>query len=1136
MAETNRQRVDLALEHIREALLPVVERKLDPLSEGQGWTALMRALDQSKGRDKPASDYSPTDLHLLLRAVTNRLGSLGFPFDFSRKESSLLDELAEARNSYAHNDPFSSDDTLRVLDTAERMLTALGEPGRAKAVRHERMTLQRRVYNEQARADARNVVADLEDNELAPWHEVLAPHPDVLNGSFKESEFAANLHSVATESGDTGQEYKDPAEFFRRTYLTEGLKDLLTQAAGRVSGANGAGGAPVINLQTTFGGGKTHSMLAVWHLFSGVEVESLPDEVSDIARSAGIDGLHVNRAAVVGTEIAPGQLGVKADGTKVHTLWGEIAYQLGGSEAYALVAEADRTATNPGAALRTLFARYAPCVILVDEWVAYARQLVGRDDLPGGTFDTQFTFAQALTEAASQTPGALVLVSIPASDAADVDDDLNDLEIGGEKGRQAITRLEHVVGRTAHQWQPAEPAESFEIVRRRLFTEPNAESDRRIRATARKFVKFYRDNSGDLPREAWDEARYEERITRCFPIHPELFDRLYEDWSTLDRFQRTRGVLRLMSTVVNTLVATGDRSPMIMPGTVPVGVSAVESEFMQYLENSWRAVIDSDIEGEEANAQSLDREKPLFGNRSVTTRLARALFLDSAPTVNSTHRGAERKQLFLGVAMPGDTIGNFHSALSQWEDRSSYVFHDGERFWLDVSPSLNRTARVRAKSIEDHDVDTAVVERLRAGQFTGDMGRQFGQVLVDPVDSAAVPDQAEARLVVLGPQCGHVFAKGRNTSDSAAQRTAREIVTKRGASGRQFQNSVVFLAPDAGRVEELRSVVRDYMAWNGILRDESALNLTSEQKSVARKRRDELNTRIDHLVLATWIWCLAPNNPEPGEPGVRITPLKADDGEKNLVTRAAKKLSANGDLIMDVYGFPLIRLELDNTLHAVWNKGEGVSVDQLWEFHAKYTYLARIRSIGALIEGIEGVLSDALGPDMFWLAEGYDRETGDFIGLAEPLDDSAAGFRVDGSTLLVRPEIAKAQRERTNRSVVTPAVPVEAGGATSAAEVEDSGRRDSSATTAQAEGIAEARPTNTRYTASWDSDSIDTLADDLQNLVDEIVENLRTGKAETLDVHVEIAARKSTGFDERTVRNVVENAKNLGLDESIFED
>ena len=183
---------------------------------------------------------------------------------------------------------------------------------------------------------------------------------------------------------------------------------------------------------------------------------------------------------------------------EVRTLWGELAWQLGGREAYSLVAEDDKAGTNPGEAMRTLIRRYSPVLILVDEWVAYARQLLTDADLPAGSFDTQFTFAQSLTEIVRSVPGAMLVVSIPASDAGHG----NEIEIGGSNGRLALERLQNVVRRVADQWRPSSKDESFEIVRRRLFQDPNAEGRTMISAVARNFVAMYRNNAGKFPRDA----------------------------------------------------------------------------------------------------------------------------------------------------------------------------------------------------------------------------------------------------------------------------------------------------------------------------------------------------------------------------------------------------------------------------------------------------------------------------------------------------------------------------------------------------------------------------------------------------------------------------------------------------------
>lgn len=1137
MARTNRQLVDMALEYLRDALQPVVAQTLDPLAGGLEWTKILEELDRMKGRHVREGGYSAGDLHVLLRVTTERLGDIGFPFDFSRAVSSYLNEAAALRNSHAHMEKYTSDDTLRALDTVSRLLTELGDTAGARALGKARADLNRRIFAEQTRADARTAFADLGDDDLSPWHEVLEPHPDVKSGRFKESEFAANLWSVAHNKGDAGPEYRDPVEFFRRTYMTEGLSDLLRQSAGRVSGSGN--GAPVINLQTTFGGGKTHSMLAVWHLFGGTAADDLPDDVGGIARDAGVDGLTVARAAVVGHELPVAQPVIKPDGTTVRTIWGEIAWQLGGAEGYAYVADADRTGTSPASALRDLFDAYSPCIVLIDEWVAYARQLHGRDDLVAGSFDTQFSFAQALTEAASQTPGALVLVSIPASDARVAGEDqlLNDLETGGTHGREALGRLEHVVGRTAHQWQPATSTESFEIVRRRLFIEPDDTAARKIAATARKFVEFYRNTAGELPVHV-REGAYEERIRQAFPIHPELFDRLYEDWSTLERFQRTRGVLRLMSTVVKTLLDAGDKSSLIMPGSVPVGSAAVTSEFMQYVEPSWRAVIDTDVEGENANAVGVDRERQVLGKRHTTVRLARALFIASAATHLSAHKGVNASDLFLGVAMPGDVLGNFNSALSLLEGRATYVFHDSSRHWLDIAPSLNRMARDRATAMDSDDVDRAVVEWVK--RASDDPGRLFQHVIVSPEDGADVPEHEETRLVILGASSPH-----RARQESEAHTVIRGIVGTRGASGRTRRNTVVFLAPDAQRLDEVRGRVRDHLAWRSIVDDTQSLDLRHEQAATARRRMDEDARAVEAMIATTWIWAIAPRQQDGSTPEVELNTSKADNSETRLAVRAAEKFADMDELRSDSYAPALIRVDLDNSLFSVWNRGH-ISVEKLWELHTTYLYLPRLRNQAILRHGVESVLEDAMGGDLFWLAEQYDDQEGRYVGLAEPVVDAHSGFTVTESTLLVRPEIARQQKQREDDRALR-----EDG---RAAETSDPSRPDGYGTDAvpQRGGLgAEGRTVhaphgggpapsrsvaNARFHLQHEFDPAGDLTAEITTLAEEILENLQAGVPDGLRVRIEVDADKTDGFDERTVRNVSENARTLGVDHVEFED
>ena len=389
------------------------------------------------------------------------------------------------------------------------------------------MELLRVRFDEQTRGERRKQAGTAIESSAAaslkPWREIVTPHRDVASGGYQQAEFAADLWQV--HLGEGTDEYREPVEFFRRTYLTESLKHLLVGAIRRLAGK---GGDPVVQLQTNFGGGKTHSMLALYHLLSGTASGELDGIDSVLQEADAREIATARRVVLVGNKISPGNPVTKPDGTVVRTLWGELAWQLGGARAFARIAADDEKATSPGDALRELFNEYGPCLVLIDEWVAYARQLHDQSDLPAGSFETQFSFAQVLTESAKLANNCLLVISLPASDTAGSPHTrADDVEVGGQRGREALDRLRNVVGRIESSWRPASAEESFEIVRRRLFepfTDPAQFKDRDV--VARAFAELYRTQHQEFPPECRD-ADYEKRIKGAYPIHPEIFDRLY---------------------------------------------------------------------------------------------------------------------------------------------------------------------------------------------------------------------------------------------------------------------------------------------------------------------------------------------------------------------------------------------------------------------------------------------------------------------------------------------------------------------------------------------------------------------------------------------------------------------------------
>src|SRR5262245_31754615 len=390
MALSNHERVGKAMELLKAGLGPYIEREFTSLYKKAAIAAAKKLMTSERlDTSRPLQSW---DVAALLRLMWDSWNEV-FRKTLGQAERTLVSELRDVRNKWAHQEPFSSDDAYRALDSTGRLLTAVSAK-EAQEVEKMKMEILRVRFDEQMRTEKRKTAGTAIESQatgqLTPWREVVSPHKDVATGRYQQAEFAADLWQV--HIGEGSDEYKSPIEFFRRTFLTQSLQHLLVGAVQRLAGQQGD---PVVQLQTNFGGGKTHSMLALYHLFSGVQPADLLG-IDGVLADANVNRLPaVKRVVLVGNMISPGNPQTQADGTIVRTLWGELAWQLGGKNAFARVQADYERATSPGDTLRELFNEYGPCLVLVDEWVAYARQLHDKADLPAGSFETHFTFAQA---------------------------------------------------------------------------------------------------------------------------------------------------------------------------------------------------------------------------------------------------------------------------------------------------------------------------------------------------------------------------------------------------------------------------------------------------------------------------------------------------------------------------------------------------------------------------------------------------------------------------------------------------------------------------------------------------------------------------------------------------------------------
>jgi predicted AAA+ superfamily ATPase len=1107
MALSNRDRVGRGLELLAEGLKPFVDRHMASAApDSRDW---VEWLANRSGRDGRPITMSRSDPRFLVKVITEERRF--FKDSLSHVEIAFASEIRDHGNKWAHNEPFSDSDALRALDTIARMLQAAGAVPEAEQVEKLWFDHQRTTFEKLTKKAIKESAAlpGVEGMGLKPWRDVIAPHHDVATGNFTGSQFAANLHAVYRE--EATNEYGDAIEFFRRTYLTEGLSDLLKRAVRRISGDTNA--SPVINLQTNFGGGKTHSMLALYHIFSGRSLTAFPQEVQELLEGFALpkDGA-VQRATLVGNHLSPSLGMPKPDGTHVNTLWGELAFQLGGRDGYDSIAESDRTGTNPGEALTDLITASSPCVILIDEWVAYARELYGTD-LPAGTFDTQFTFAQTLTESVASVPGALLVVSIPASETGDVD--ASALEVGGPHGQEALRKLQNVVRRVADQWRPASAQESFEIVRRRLFEEPSGQARTDIAAVARRFTQFYAEHRGDFPSHC-PEPAYEKRIRDAYPIHPELFDRLYEDWSTLERFQRTRGVLRLMSTVIHALWHAGDPYPLILPATIPLSDDRVFTDLTQYLEDSWKSIVDTDVDGRDSTPFKVDQQRPTFGQKALTRRLARTIFFGSAATLKSAHKGIDQQKIWTGTAVPGDTIPHFASALHVLADQGTYLYSDAARYWYDTQASVARTAKDHAERLRDRpeEIWAEIVRRLQpyARRNRGD----FSGVHIAPEGTGDILDIDEARLVLLHPQYVHK----RNGGDSPAMTFSRDALTTRGSSQRKHRNALVFLAPDERRMEELAEAAREFLAWDYIHSHAKPLDLTHTQIEQAANRRDKANSVVDQRIATTYIWVITPEQPNPTRP-FELATVKAESQSTELVQRVSDKLRREG-AIAAVHASRNIHHYLTGPLKSIWDRGH-ISVGELWAYYTEHPYLPRLRDRSVLEEGIREVLNSITWEqDGFALATGINETNGKFEGLALPHSDTF-GLITD-QVLLVRPDLANRQREEETQA--SPGTePTDQDNVTPKPE-------DKIPVPPPPKPTPPEPKSKTRFFGVFSVNS-EKYARDLTRLQQEILPHL-VNEDGTLQITVEIEATKSEGFSQDKIRTVTENARVLKFEQSEF--
>ena len=624
---------------------------------------------------------------------------------------------------------------------------------------------------------------------LPPWRTVARPHADIIQGRFDPSVFAANLARVM--AGDAPYDYTEPSRFFEKTYLTQGLKELVGSVLRRLAGKQAS--EPVTDILTSFGGGKTHTLMALYHLAKNGNKAKTWTGVGELLKEAGLDSMPKTRVAVlVGTELDPlkGMGGENEPSRK--TLWGELAWQLGGVEGYKVVREHDEQRIPPPEdTLIRLISMDSSTLILADEVMEYIRRARAVPVHDSSLATQSIGFFRHLTGAVSATRKCALVATLPAST----------LEIGKED-EEDLRRLKMMLQRVERTRQLAEGEEIYEIVRRRLFDDTGSAEVRR--QVARAFVEYYGRNEDVFP-QGVATKRYASKIERAYPFHPEFLDIFHERWASIPGFQKTRGVLRMLGLLIGALYG-GDPNALILPSSAKLSFRDFRSEVLRQADadTQFHPVIESDISGTGARAQKIDAEgSDTYQREHIAEGVATAIFFYSFGGTRGIS-AATLPQLRLATLRTGLEPAFVPDALESLRKRLYYLEEEAGQHRFTVTPNLNAIRIDQEASVDIHLIDELVKEEV-INQARG--GNHF-RVVPYPQEIRDVPDQPILSLVVMPhSQTWEVDCR------SATETRIREILTG-GTTFRSCKNSIAFLVAECAG--PLRSEARTLLALEAV--------------------------------------------------------------------------------------------------------------------------------------------------------------------------------------------------------------------------------------------------------------------------------------------------------------------------------
>ncbi len=826
--------------------------------------------------------------------------------------------------------------------------------------------------------------------------DLCTPREEVLKGELSEDIFAARLKDVIENTADPV--YRNAKTFFENTYPTSGLTTLIDDALGRLVGS-AAGKNAIIRLETGFGGGKTHNLIALYHICMGGVSQPVIQQFTGQNHPALAPG-SIKVAGVVGSDLDP-TIGIHHPeyNLTTFTLWGELAVQLGGKEGYELVKQSEYTKAAPGTVLLERLVGDQPTLVLIDEIARHLRASLATPTATGQSTlaDQTIAFLMSLLEyAASRERFLVVLTLAGGSDAFAPETELL---------RQKLAETLQISARQERVLTPTAEGEIYSIVTHRLFKAVDRARLAEPLAAYRDYYRQMSERNADLPIRC-SRAEYQEEMRNAYPFHPELLTTLNRKTATIPNFNQTRGALRLLAwTVRNLWHKKPANTWMIHPYHIDLSEYQIAQDLTTHLDRpKFRQVIESDIashlKGSSAHAQDIDEHLLAAGKPPYANRLATSIFLHSL--TQGVASGVDPSDLNLAVLTPGfQSVGDkpaggddpavVAKSLEKLVDSAWFLEYDGRRYRFKTEPSINKIIADEVSQISNSKGKAEIDRRIPLIWLKG-----FLKPVLFPVEAADVDDDVDLpKLAIM-----HYEACSLTARETAPPDLVRKIYAYSGAmeSFRKYQNNLLFLVADKDQVEHMIQVSRRYLAICQIVDAPDRMGeFTKEQRERLRKEREAAELDIRVAITKSYRHLFYPSADAPkSNANLAMETLPAQDQgevEKDQtqvilrILRMLKKiLSADEEALSAVY-----------LKSKAWDLNQkSMTSDELRKAFARKPGLRILLDIGQLKKTIKNGVDQKI-----WLY--YDSNE----GLAYDQDSPPPAYQVSDQAILYMPEEAQ---------------------------------------------------------------------------------------------------------------------------------